>query len=81
MAVPMDSRKLDQAANDELRQRFPELFKYRETTFSGLEYNLIFTPTAQGVGKVRYVRPDLRRWQAEARIGSLGRPCGSLPAR
>jgi hypothetical protein len=44
------------------------------------------TPTAtraggQGVGKVRYVRPDLRRWQAEARIGSLGRPCGSLPAR
>jgi hypothetical protein len=35
----------------------------------------------QGVGKVRYVRPDLRRWQAEARIGSLGRPCGSLPAR
>jgi len=35
----------------------------------------------QGVGKVRYVRPDLRRWQAEARIGSLGRPCGSLRAR
>jgi transposase InsO family protein len=38
-------------------------------------------PDTQGVGKVRYVRPDLRRWQAEARIGSLGRPCGSLPAR
>jgi hypothetical protein len=34
----------------------------------------------QGVGKVRYVRPNLRRRQAEARIGSLGRPCGSLPA-
>jgi DNA invertase Pin-like site-specific DNA recombinase len=36
---------------------------------------------AQGVGKVRYVPLDLRRWRAEARIGSLGRPCGSLPAR
>jgi hypothetical protein len=35
----------------------------------------------QGVGKVRYVPLDLRRWRAEARIGSLGRPCGSLPAR
>src|SRR3954447_18039137 len=31
----------------------------------------------QGVGKVHYVRPDLRRWRAEARIESLGRPCGS----
>lgn len=46
-AVPMFSRQLDAAANDELRQRYPHLFEYRETTFAGLEYNVIFTPTAE----------------------------------
>jgi cation diffusion facilitator CzcD-associated flavoprotein CzcO len=46
-ALPMISRKLDAAANDELRQRYPELFKFRETTFGGLEYDVIFTPTAE----------------------------------
>ena len=45
-------------------------------------YKTFYVPArAQGVGKVRYVPLDLRRWRAEARIGSLGRPCGSLPAR
>ena len=46
-ALPMISRKLDDAANDELRQGYPELFEYREKTFSGLEYDVIFTPTAE----------------------------------
>ncbi|GAA4709008.1 NAD(P)/FAD-dependent oxidoreductase [Pseudonocardia yuanmonensis] len=46
-ALPMISRKLDAAANDELRQGYPELFKYREETFGGLEYDVIFTPTAE----------------------------------
>ena len=45
-ALPMISRKLDAAANDELRRGYPELFRYRETTFGGLEYDVIYTPTA-----------------------------------
>lgn len=46
-ALPMISPRLDASANDELRQRYPDLFKDRETTFAGLEYDVIFTPTAE----------------------------------
>jgi cyclohexanone monooxygenase len=47
LAIPMISRPLDAAANEKLREIYPRLFASRPTTFGGLEYDFIFTPTSQ----------------------------------
>ncbi|MBC2640753.1 MULTISPECIES: NAD(P)/FAD-dependent oxidoreductase [unclassified Rhodococcus (in: high G+C Gram-positive bacteria)] len=46
-ALPMISRKLDHAANDELRTTYPDLFRHREKTFGGLEYDVIYAATSE----------------------------------
>ncbi|MBC2592503.1 NAD(P)/FAD-dependent oxidoreductase [Rhodococcus aetherivorans] len=47
MALPMYSAKLDHAANEELRKSYPEFFEFRNNTFGGLAYDLVYKPTAE----------------------------------
>lgn len=57
-ALPMKSPKLDKAANDELRKTYPELFEYRKTTFAGLDYDVIYTPTSEVPDEEFYAKCD-----------------------
>jgi cyclohexanone monooxygenase len=57
-ALPMISPKLDRAANDEFRKTYPERFKYRETTYSGIDYDVIYTPTAEISDEEFYAKLD-----------------------
>ncbi|KHJ72580.1 MULTISPECIES: flavin-containing monooxygenase [Rhodococcus] len=47
MTLPMYSAKLDHAANEELRKSYPKFFEFRNQTFGGLAYDLVYKPTAE----------------------------------